>query len=178
MGFDPMSAAHGRTAPVGSGFFQQWTAVGFVDFLAIYPGGQGLSLAVGRQGCTVAPGIDRNRRTYGRAWDLTDRSDHSRVAMLIRKVLMPICIHFATPCTAWTIIGSRKSRDKDRALAAFSLELLVHQDLPGLVAGHESPGTSSFLRELEKELGSPQQPKGDWRWTVVNGASMALPLQR
>ena len=94
--------------------------------------------------------------------------------MLIRKVLKPLCIHVATPRTAWSIIGSRKPRDKDRALAAFSLELLVHQDLQGLVAGHENPGTSSLWREFEKELGSPQHPKGNWRWSVVNGCSYGL----
>ena len=105
---------------------------------------------------------------------LTLRSDRERVAFLIKKVLKPLCLHVATPCTAWSIIGPRKPGDKDRALAAFSLEILVHQDVHGLVAAHENPSTSSLWKEFESELGCPQNPKGNWHWSVVNGCSYGL----
>jgi len=122
----------------------------------------------------VAPGIDRNRPTYGREWDLTVRADRARVAFLIRKVLKPLCVHVATPCTAWSIIGTRTPGPKDRALAAFSLEVLSHQDQQGLVAGHENPGTSKLWEVFKPLLGTPQEPKGNWRWTAMNGCSYGL----
>jgi len=142
--------------------------------MEIYNGEDGLSLAVARLGCTVSQGIDRRNTTYGRAWDLTSREDRSRVAFLIKKVLKPLCIHVATPCTKWSIIGKGAPSAQDFELAAFSLDILVHQDEQGLVAGHENPGTSALWALWESTLGSPGKPKGNWHWTSLNGCSYGL----
>ena len=152
----------------------QWASTGYVDFMEIYNGEDGLSLAVARLGCVVAPGVDRRNTTYGRVWDLTSKADRGRVALLIKRVLKPLCIHVATPCTKWSIIGGRDPQPADYALAAFSLDILVHQDEQGLVAGHENPGTSALWTLWEKTLGSLEYPFHNWHWTAVNGCAYGL----
>ena len=152
----------------------QWASTGYVDFMEIYNGEDGLSLAVARQGCVVAPGVDRRNSTYGRVWDLTSKADRGRVALLIKRVLKPLCIHVATPCTKWSIIGKGDPQPKDYELAAFSLDILVHQDEQGLVAGHENPGTSALWALWAQTLGCPEYPLGNWHWTALNGCAYGL----
>ena len=107
--------------------YQQWLSTGMVDFLEVFSGEEGLSLAIHREGHAVGQSIDRLRMTYGQRWDLVKHTGRRRLIWLIVVVLRPKGCHVATPCDPWCVLGTRVPDATAFALADFSSEILHHQ---------------------------------------------------
>ena len=90
---------------------QQWVQEYFVDFVGLFDGDRGFSLAVKREGLRVGQGLDKVRSTYGQAWELGRPETRGRLRWLICSVLRPRGLHAGTPCTPWCVIGRRQPDD-------------------------------------------------------------------
>ncbi|MAB81808.1 MAG: hypothetical protein CMJ24_00005, partial [Phycisphaerae bacterium] len=163
------SPSLGGTAPED---FRPWLERGHVDFLEIFGGSAGLTLAMKNEGCSAGQPIDKEYRAYGLHWDLTDGDSVARFCFLFCEVLRPLASHWALPCAKWCAIGPHAAPDeKSWALAKLTVDGLKHQEANGRLASFEGPLIHGLLRtELWRAaFGAVDDPLAPWRYQVIDG---------
>ena len=92
-----------------------------------------------RSGLRVGHGVDLRCMSYGQRWDVSDVEARGRLIWLVRDVLRPRACHVATPCQAWSCMGQHRPREESQTLMTLTIELLLHQEVCGLLGSFEAP---------------------------------------
>ena len=119
---------HACCAPIRSavavdpGDLQAWAAGAKRAFLEIFGGRQALSVAMKYERVSIGEAIDKNYRSYGQHWDLSNPSTEARFVWLVRRVIDPLGMHFALPCGKWGSLGGKEPADADWRLANLTID--------------------------------------------------------
>ena len=145
-----------------------------MDFLEVFGGSAGLTLALSVENCRVGQPIDQCYPAYGRTWDPSDPEVVRRFRHLYAVVLQPLAAHWALPCGKWGALGNATPGPEAWALANLTIEGLQHQEQTGRLGSFEGPvlhrllGTSTWT----SVFGPVESPRSPWQYQVLDGCML------
>ena len=144
-----MRLASGRRTLIAQGALAAMAYGHRVSFLELFSGMMLLTLGVRAHGLLAPDGIDSSYPLGGRRWDLSSAKDQRRCRELVR-LLEPLVVHGAPPCTKLCAIGPKEGQgsydarafETASSIVAFVVKIISEQELRGCGGSLENPLSS------------------------------------